>query len=160
MAERWRFERHAVTGTVGLANPDRNPSAYTLHLAEGGWYRSANLSVSLVFETRPETFLGHLPSGGERVRTMPMPCGTIGFQNRAGNPPDSLSRLADDKRVELSTFRSHRISNARPEPSGDIVHSGAPGGIRTRHCLVPKTSASYRWATGANWCGISDSNGY
>jgi hypothetical protein len=31
-----------------------------------------------------------------------------------------------------------------------LVFKNADGGIRTRHCLVSKTSASYRWATSAD----------
>jgi hypothetical protein len=132
----------------------------------------------------------HTPSGGRRLVPTRKPFGLIPFRtgakgrlgspsiwrrmigiepstlrspaasNGVGEPTPAFSKLADDKRVELSAFRSHRVSNARPEPSGDIIQSGAPGGIRTRHCLVSKTSASYRWATGANWCGLSDSNGH
>jgi hypothetical protein len=76
---------------------------------------------------------------------------------RSGLPRCNLPRcnlprcnLADDKRVELSARWPHRVSGARPEPSGDVIHLWYPRSDSNGHCLVSKTSASYRWATGAN----------
>lgn len=72
---------------------------YWLYHPSGGRpaCRSPHLAVRTRFERGPEAVPVDLPSGGERVRTMPTPHGAIPLQTGAGNLPGSLSKLADSR---------------------------------------------------------------
>jgi hypothetical protein len=89
--------------------------------------RSPHLAVRTRFERGPEAVPVDLPSGGERVRTMPTPRGAIPLQTGAGDLSGSLSKLADSRGHDPHT-REGAI--AFPMRAGRLtrlaVHNGTP----------------------------------
>ena len=73
----------------------------------------------------------HAPSGGERVVSIAMPCGTIRLRTGGGSRPASLSKLADDRGPDLTPAKA---------PTGFRPVSGAR---RVDH---------------PSWCSVRDSN--
>ena len=131
-------------GTAGIRNlhlerchrfskPRRAPTR--LRVPE---WRKADVSIAIPrevpsrFERAPGAVPIDLPTGGERVRTMPTPCGANRFQNGACALTGSLSKLADRKRVELSTISGRsRIPNGVRRLPKIRSKNGTPGPIRT-----------------------------
>jgi hypothetical protein len=121
---------------------------------------SPSLCVSVAERDRHRTIGHHWPPGASNTVEEPtsarsrLPCSN--WHVPTGTFQLARSNLADDKKVELSARWPHRVSGARPEPSGDVIHLWYPRSDSNGHCLVSKTSASYRWATGASFCWQND----
>jgi hypothetical protein len=133
------FELDAITGTLGLANQDSGLTACRLHLAVGGGLDPQTFRSHPASNGRQQPCWFTYHTGGERVRTMPTPCGAIRFQIGAGALAGSLSKLADGRGPDPQTLRSHPVSNGGPAPAELTIQTGARRGSRT-----PKTSRSER----------------
>ena len=85
------------------------------------------IAPSTVFETGFATGRINLPSGGERVRTMPTPYGAIRFQTGAGALAGSLSKLADGWRTRSPCPLGHQPLSKRCRPPDRLaIQSGTP----------------------------------
>ncbi len=93
-------------GAHSLAGRPSNPAGCTIQY----WRKAASADLQ-AFRLHSASNGGSGPpefafqTGGERVRTMPMPCGTTRFQTGGRNPPASLSKV---RHVAVATVSSGR----------------------------------------------------
>ena len=117
MAENPGFEPDAGEGAIRLAGGGSDLAACVLQMAEGRRVDRHTLRCHLASNERrePSRLTFH---GGERVRTMPKPCGPIPLQTGAGALAGSLSKLAEGRKIEFHALRHQPLSKRCPRPGG------------------------------------------
>jgi hypothetical protein len=88
-------------------------------MAESGGLDPQTAARSSRLPTGADHSIGSLPFmfGGERAHSKPMPSGTIGFQNRAGNLAGSLSLLCQEAKPNSPVRRPSRGSRSSSHAS-------------------------------------------